>query len=420
MDNNSKEEIYDRKVAVIVATCRVAEANAQAALEAHDGNVDAAMTQLSGGDYKKDADCTTECSEEDTVPICTPGATDHDGARHDKAKGNTCTEESTTVVTTIKVQHDSTPPASLTVSHDTGDKLQEVTEVSEVSGAPRRPRPPQQNVQPGAFHSDGRNARDIQVDPEADDWSAGDSSKSSVVSTDPTNMQRDVEVLAELVDPEKESSKIQQLVDREVTEALEQERQKQRRNTKVAQVVRGPFWCSSRGKIIVALVVTMVVVAIVLGTVLPRVLKHSDESTPSALPALRELLSSVSPDDGVALRNVSTPQYTALYWLANNVNLGSYSNETKIQRYSLATLFYGTNGFSWEMKEEWLSDHDECSKWYTSATESICSDDGTLLKLALQETGLSGTVPWGEVALLTNLSKRTQFLLNAAVKDTPM
>jgi len=111
----------------------------------------------------------------------------------------------------------------------------------------------------------------------------------------------------------------------------------------------------------------------------------------------------VSFDNGAALKEQSTPQNEALNWLANNTNLNSYSNATKIQRYALATLFYSTNGTSWYQNLGWLSHFDECD-WYTYAGEgSSCDENRTVKDLNLSENNLVGTIP-NELALLSNLS----------------
>jgi hypothetical protein len=107
----------------------------------------------------------------------------------------------------------------------------------------------------------------------------------------------------------------------------------------------------------------------------------------------------VSFDNGTALKEQSTPQNEALNWLANNTNLNSYSNATKIQRYALATLFYSTNGTSWDKKDEWMSNFDECA-WVAVS----CDDNGSIDTLNLDSNNLVGTIP-NELALLSNLSK---------------
>jgi hypothetical protein len=174
-----------------------------------------------------------------------------------------------------------------------------------------------------------------------------------------------------------------------------------------AEIVEEKQQCSSRLKIWSGVaVVLLVTVAVVLGTVLTRVLKVPT-STPSPQEILKELqslLSSVSFDSGTALKTPSSPQNKALNWLANNnTNLEEYTDDQKIQRYALATLFYSTNGTSWDKKDEWISGFDEC-RWYNNGT-SLCKS-GSIETLSLWGNNLVGTIP-DELALLSNLCEST-------------
>ena len=118
-----------------------------------------------------------------------------------------------------------------------------------------------------------------------------------------------------------------------------------------------------------------------------------------SLQSLTELLSSVSLDGGTALQTPLTPQYNALNWLAGNANLDSYSNERKIQRYVLATLYYSTNGDAWKNNTGWLGDGDEC-EWWHDAEGQFCVD-GAVVELDLYSNNLIRTIPV-ELALLSN------------------
>ena len=118
--------------------------------------------------------------------------------------------------------------------------------------------------------------------------------------------------------------------------------------------------------------------------------------------ALEDLIVSVSLDGGSALLNPSSPQNKALGWLSSNRFLHLYDDDQKIQRYVLATLYYSTTGESWENNNLWLSDENECD-WYTAESENpICDNVGTLDELDLDRNGLSGELPWRELALLSS------------------
>ena len=63
-----------------------------------------------------------------------------------------------------------------------------------------------------------------------------------------------------------------------------------------------------------------------------------------------------------ALRRDSSPQSRALTWLRNNSMLESYSQEQRLQRFALATIFFSTGGDRrWEWNDGWLSDDEECT-----------------------------------------------------------
>jgi hypothetical protein len=151
----------------------------------------------------------------------------------------------------------------------------------------------------------------------------------------------------------------------------------------------------------------VIVVGIVLAIVFTRDASDVPEPTPTT-PAptppssLVEMLSTASLDGGEALLTLSTPQNEALNWLASNTNLDSYSDETRIQRYVLATLYYSTNGDSWTNNTGWLSDSDECG-WYNGAAGGeLCSSQGRVVELLdLSKNNLTGSIP-AEVGLLSS------------------
>lgn len=259
--------------------------------------------------------------------------------------------------------------------------------------------PPPRQTQPGAVRVPGPDSDNINDD-------GGYSVSNATVSTnriDPNNP-----VSAELIDEDKERRRIQEEIDREVAER-ERERIDQEREIPEAEVVTEKNLFSTRVKILSFAVVLLAIIAIVLGTVLTR-----ETPTPLSKEVLEDyaLLSSVSFDNGTALLTPSTPQNNALLWLANNANRNTYSNETKIQRYALAVLYYSTNGNGWDNKGGWMSDGDECN-WYNREVEAPCKD-GALVELAMDSNNLVGTIP-NELALLSDSLGKLFFDIDCCV-----
>jgi hypothetical protein len=245
-----------------------------------------------------------------------------------------------------------------------------------------------QPTQPGAFRVAGIDGEGGHDDDTEDIVTETTTIESGIV--DPNNP-----VSAEVVDEDEENRRIQEKVDQEVAER-EHQRAEQEGEIPEAEIVAEKQNCTTRVKIWSGVaVVLLVTVAVVLGTVLP-------EKSTSPLQKFKSLLIPVSFDNGTALQTPLTPQNNALNWLANNnTNLDSYSNAKKIQRYALATLFFSTNGASWNDNSTWMSDEDECL-WYNSGL-SVCTN-GSVEVLDLLSNNLVGTIP-NELALLTNMSE---------------
>jgi hypothetical protein len=162
---------------------------------------------------------------------------------------------------------------------------------------------------------------------------------------------------------------------------------------------------------------------VALAMVISTMVKRTEPLPPVALPHLLPFLNSISPDGGVALSDMNTPQFRAATWLAGNTDLANMSNRTKIQRYALATLYYSTGGDQWFTNYKWLTDSNEC-EWYntkwskgwesnSSGIRMFCSneDDGDLEMIFLQGNNLHGQVPL-ELSLLSNsLGKHSLYYL---------
>ena len=124
------------------------------------------------------------------------------------------------------------------------------------------------------------------------------------------------------------------------------------------------------------------------------------------------LLEAASFDAGAALRQDNSPQQRAMMWLLQNVNLDSYTNNKKIQRYALAVFYYSTNGDGWGENLWWMSDEDECmwynkqvASGYPSCEISTSYDKSrTFSSLDLSFNNVRGTIP-PELGLLSGLRR---------------
>jgi hypothetical protein len=87
----------------------------------------------------------------------------------------------------------------------------------------------------------------------------------------------------------------------------------------------------------------------------------------------------------------SSPQYKAAVWAADIAPLGlSGSSPRMISRYSLAVLYFSTNGDEWarcgrgstqcDVSEEWLTAESECD-WYAITCKDPTNDDYTVLRI---------------------------------------
>ncbi|CAB9506389.1 leucine rich repeat [Seminavis robusta] len=193
-----------------------------------------------------------------------------------------------------------------------------------------------------------------------------------------------------------------------------------------------------------ALVITVVVLLLVL------VLKKNDDddssgnsmdlnasktSTPSASPtiSLDAYILDLLPDfSKEAIQDATSPQSMAFQWLLSDPNLFMptvYSEWRIGQRFSLATIYYATNGHNWFDNTFWMSyDEHECDWHSKQALEYVClkcedaeflnftnpcgpgfnsSDpsiaEGRYQELRLSNNGLIGILP-EELYMLTELT----------------
>jgi hypothetical protein len=152
-------------------------------------------------------------------------------------------------------------------------------------GVPR-PREPHRNVEPGAFHSDGRNARDVVV--HDDDW-----------TVDEESTAQPMKIAGEMYDAEAENLRKEQELNRRVEDDInhqvQQKLEEMQRNAAIGPVIavdhiendevqdelpKQSFWNSKRNRVAIVVIV-FVCIGIVLGAILS---KSPDSPTPSPAP----------------------------------------------------------------------------------------------------------------------------------------
>ena len=104
-----------------------------------------------------------------------------------------------------------------------------------------------------------------------------------------------------------------------------------------------------------------------------------------------------------ALENPSSPQAWANTWMMEDPNLETYSEQRKLQRFSLATLYYSTRGDNWARNDLWLDyEQNECF-WYNQYTTDATTA-GTVAADAVSSTGVSETCDENSQILHLNLA----------------
>jgi Leucine-rich repeat (LRR) protein len=121
----------------------------------------------------------------------------------------------------------------------------------------------------------------------------------------------------------------------------------------------------------------------------------------------------------LSLQDPNSAQAKALEWLLDNELLEDYGENRVLQRYTMAVLFYASNGSGWSSNAGWLSDQDECT-WYSSGSETnICTDQGLVGEFNLDKNNVGGTLPWLELAMLSNQLIGMDFFQNEVAGSFP-
>lgn len=139
----------------------------------------------------------------------------------------------------------------------------------------------------------------------------------------------------------------------------------------------------------------------------PRYPTHKPTLAPNAYAsasraAVDELIAPLYPNDVKLPTDIpGTPQSKALNWVTFQDPLRTPpGSPEQLVRFSLATLFYATNGNNWEKRKYWLSSAHVC-QWYGIAC-TMSNGLNSVLEIALPRNNLVGTLPL-EIGLYPNL-----------------
>lgn len=142
-------------------------------------------------------------------------------------------------------------------------------------------------------------------------------------------------------------------------------------------------------------------------TVSPTTAEPTTNSPTGTPVTLEEFLFETLTDDG-SLTEPGTPQNQALLALeASNPELDPNNPNDQldiIQRYSLNTLFFATNGVSWVDNAGWTTAADVCASAIAPSWFGITCDVDVVEELALETNDLMGSLP-SEIRGLSDLGK---------------
>lgn len=104
----------------------------------------------------------------------------------------------------------------------------------------------------------------------------------------------------------------------------------------------------------------------------------------------------------------TSPQFTAMNWLAGRSAFVTYSPAQRVQRFALASLYYATfmvghdflaDPTDWKRQEGWITDASECT-WKGVS----CNNQGHVIAIVLPDNAISGSIPF-EMAFLSQLQE---------------
>ncbi|KAG7354776.1 hypothetical protein IV203_004132 [Nitzschia inconspicua] len=101
----------------------------------------------------------------------------------------------------------------------------------------------------------------------------------------------------------------------------------------------------------------------------------------------------------LAIKNVSSPQFKAMEWMKGK----KVVTTSEFEIFSLATLFFATNGVHWTAPFDFLSKDTSICEWNDGQNGIFCDEKNHTVKTVLLDgLGLDGSIP-DEIVYLTNL-----------------
>jgi hypothetical protein len=117
---------------------------------------------------------------------------------------------------------------------------------------------------------------------------------------------------------------------------------------------------------------------------------------------IRDVLMTVSPDGGKALRTSNTPQQASYLLLSVSGALDLWSDDRIVQKYALTVLYYSTKGKNWKDGVDNWNDlaQNDCFKIHVECNPTT----DKIISIELPSNNLQGSLP-PELALLTDLER---------------
>jgi hypothetical protein len=175
-----------------------------------------------------------------------------------------------------------------------------------------------------------------------------------------------------------------------------------------------------------AALVLLLVVGVILAVTTPLTINKNIISLPTAAPTactsreclLAEMLLQNEVLDAEAIQDLSSPQFRALEWLANDtavLDLDSTPPATFVERYVLAVFFFATSGKGWSNEYNFLSASSVCA-WNNGenvvfAFGVLCNQDDSVSVLYLGKSMHEEVIVASDVFVKTDLKSNVSRFL---------